>query len=139
MNDAFRVLKECTPKIKLWAHRYIDYSLETLLKCLSAIRNREISQKDVLKKFKILRNTIKNKLKNHLRESCERPPIFSKEEVSLAAHVEEMSEFSFPITSLELCHIIKSYVVELQRSIPQFTDNLPGHIGCVNFYNVDQS
>lgn len=72
-----------------------------------------MSQWDALKKFKIPRSTIKNKLKNHLRKRCGRPAIFSKEEeVSVATHVEEMSEDGFPVTLLELSHIIKSHVDE---------------------------
>lgn len=109
------------------SRRYVDYSNETLQKCLDDIRSGRHTQTSASQAYNIPRSTIKNKLKDVFNKKPGRPTVLSEDqEKAFEEHIFKMAEFGFPLTELDLRFIVKGYFDKIGRAVPQFKNNLPG-------------
>ncbi|KAJ8958362.1 hypothetical protein NQ314_006423 [Rhamnusium bicolor] len=77
--------------------------------------------------YKIPRRTIFYKLKGQHAQNPGYPAVFShEEERDFVCCIQHLSEFGFPVTEMELRHIIKTYLNQKGRKVSRFRDNLPG-------------
>ncbi|KAJ8887666.1 hypothetical protein PR048_013884 [Dryococelus australis] len=83
-----------------------------------------MSQRKAADCFDIPRRTLINKL-----NSCPGfPQIFTDDkEAKFMRCVIEMCDYGFPVTSLELQMLVKSYLARLGTNVPRFIDKCPGH------------
>lgn len=116
------------------ARRYADYTEESLQKCLEAIRKGEISQRSAAEKFNIPRRTIQYKLKGMHMLKPGHPKTFSiEEEKNFVDCVLAMSDYGFPVDTVELRFIIKSYLNRCGRTVTKFKNNLPSREWALGF------
>lgn len=106
---------------------YKNYTEETLQKILDEIKSGKISTRAASEKYGIHRNTLSSKLKGKAPLKHGGQTVFTEEEeLALISHITALSAFGFPITSIELRCIAKSYLEKQGKKVPKFTDNLPG-------------
>lgn len=98
-------------KRKLGARNYKDYDDETLSRCLSAIKNKEMSHRKASLEFGIPRRTILNKLKGYHVLKLGVPPIFSEEEENMFVNcIVKLSDYAFPMGEFDLKMVVKHYL-----------------------------
>lgn len=128
-----------TYKRKVGSRSYQDYTPETLQLCLAAVRSGRMSQRKAEQEFKIPRRTIINKLKGNQRIRPGRPSVFSEEEeVAFVNCILGFSKFGFPLDSMDLRMIVKSYLTRIGRNVSQFRNNVPGHEWVLGFLKRHQ-
>lgn len=119
-----------TYKRRLGSRPYINYSPETLARCLDAVKS-GMPQRLASETFGIARSTIKNKLKGQFtpcNTSVGGQPIFTQEEEeSFVAHILKLSEYGFPISELEFRFIVAGYLNKQGRNVSKFRNNIPGY------------
>lgn len=121
-------------KRKVGSRSYQNYSQQTLQLCLAAVRSGRMSQRKAEQEFKIPRRTIINKLKGNRNIRPGRPSVFSEEEeASFVNCILGFSEFGFPLDSMDLRMIVKSYLTRIGRNVAQFKNNVPGHEWVLGF------
>lgn len=117
-------------KRRLGSRPYINYSPETLARCLNAVKS-GMPQRLASETFGIARSTIKNKLKGELSpcsNSVGGQAIFTiEEEESFVTHIVKLSEYGFPINELELRFIVAGYLNKQGRIVSKFKNNIPGY------------
>ena len=114
-------------KRKLGSRHYADYSKEKLEECLESIRNGTFTQRKAASHFNIPRRTINYKLKQKHVKLPGKQPVFSREEEeTFVSYIEAMSDYGFPLTQQDLSFVITSYLNKIDRSIKQFSNNVPG-------------
>ena len=121
-------------KRKRGKRNYLSYSEETLHKCMGAVKAGKISINKASKDFKIPRGTIQNKLKQVHSNPVGRPRVFTPQEESLlASRVTTMCDWGFPLDKIDLRMIVNSYLLKQNRTVREFTDNIPGDDWVMNF------
>jgi DDE superfamily endonuclease/helix-turn-helix, Psq domain len=114
-------------KRKLGSRHYGDYSQEKLEECLQSIRNGTLTQRKAALHYNIPRRTINYKLKGiHLKLPGKQPVFCREEEETFVSYIEALSDYGFPLTNQDLIFVITSYLNKIDRSIKQFTNNVPG-------------
>lgn len=109
------------------ARRYADYTPEQLLQCLESIRSGTLSHRKAADEFKIPRRTILNKLRGrHVKTPGHQPVFLPEQEAIFATYVNVMSDYGFPLTAIDLQHVIKSFLDRTGRNVKIFKENLPG-------------
>lgn len=125
-------------KRKAGSRKYVDYTSETLEKCLAAVK-KGMSQRKAEEIFKIPRRTINNKLKQKHALKPGYPPVFTeKEESSFVSCIHLVSAFGFPVDEFELRCIIKTYLNRQGKIVKRFKNNLPGREWIKNFLKRHQ-
>ena len=89
----------------------IIFCLETLQKCLKAVRSGSLSINRATKEYNIPRGTIQNTLKNIHSKSVGRPTVFTKLEEELFVLRTTMCNWGFPLDKLDLC-MINAYLTK---------------------------
>lgn len=106
--------------------RYKSYSTENLLKAIQQIRKGKISINRASVEFGISKGTLMNKIKNKHTNKVGRPLVLTKnEEESIVQHMITVSEWGFPFTRADLCHLVKIYIEKAKRQAIQFKENYP--------------
>lgn len=108
---------------------YRDYSEETLKDCLDAVRN-SMSKKLASSVYGIPVRTIFCKLKEAeigiTSRTAGGQTAFSLEEHLFEQHIITVSEFGFPLTSLDIRMIVSTYLQKTGQTVDKFTNNIPG-------------
>lgn len=121
-------------KTTLRSRSYVNYSVETLEKCLEEIRSGEMIKRNAAAHYNIPRSTIKNKLKGlFTKQPGHQPAMSEATEKAFVSHVIKLSEFGFPVDHRELRFIVKSYLNNRGSSVKEFKDNLPGYDWVTSF------
>jgi len=101
----------------------VDYLASNLEECLQDIRDKKILQCKASEKYNIPWSTIKNKLKGQHSKTVGRQPVFNEaEEECFVEHMMKLTDYGFPIDTLDFRMFIKAYLDRLHR----FKDNVPG-------------
>lgn len=114
-------------KRSLGARAYRNYTDEALQNALTDIRLKKLSYRQASEKYGIHRNTLFIKMHNKNPKKVGGQTVLSStEENSLIGHIIAMANFGFPVTPLNIRHIVKEYLDKAGRKITCFKNNLPG-------------
>lgn len=111
------------------------YTKEKLQEILHEIQSGQISQRKASLKYKIARNTLKNKIKKLHTKNVGRPVVFSQEEEqAFVDHILILSDLGLPISLYDVRCIAKNYLDSNSLQIAQFKNNFPGWDWGQNFF-----
>uniref|UniRef100_A0A915HG30 Uncharacterized protein n=1 Tax=Romanomermis culicivorax TaxID=13658 RepID=A0A915HG30_ROMCU len=80
------------------------------------------------------RSTLHDKYKSNHSNKVERPTVFTQEEeLAFVDVVIKVAEWGFPLSILDLKHIIKGYLDRAGRKVENFVENKPGKELCLSF------
>jgi hypothetical protein len=119
--------KSVTPK-SLHRGRYkANYTDNMLLDALDSIESGQMSERAAAQAYGIPRSTLKDRRAERVtRETAGRPTVLSKdEELLIVERLQIQASWGFPLTSKELCIVIKGYLDSLGKTT-RFVDNTPG-------------
>jgi hypothetical protein len=103
---------------------YADYTTAQLSECLEAVQSGQMSQRRASARFKICRNTIKNKLKNQFTGKPGHPNVFTEEEEkAFASNIHKISEYGIPADQLDFRFIVKAYLTIQGGIVKSFKKN----------------
>jgi hypothetical protein len=104
--------------------KYTDAQLK---EAMDDVQNKRMSERAAALAYGIPRSTLKDRLAERVtNDSAGRPTVLSKEEEELI--VERLllhGNWGFPLTSADLCHVIKAYLDSMGRTT-RFVQNMPG-------------
>ena len=93
------------------------YTEEDMRKALKAVKNKRMSLGEASKEYGVPKVTIHDRLRGNMQEKLGRPTVLSEEEESIIVErLKLMGTWGFPLTSRDLCAIIKAYLDELGRT-----------------------
>lgn len=105
-----------------YRHRYLQ---ETLDKAIEAVKEKRMSLREAALHFKVPRTTLNDRVL-FSKNTLGRPTVLSmKEEKIFVERLMMMGDWGFPLTTKDMCHLIKDYLDSLGRTT-RFTDNKPG-------------
>ncbi|KAF2890218.1 hypothetical protein ILUMI_15955 [Ignelater luminosus] len=112
---------------KLGSRPYKDYSKEQLKKAIDAVRKGMILRK-AAEQHGVKTNIINKKMqKNHMGK-VGRPSVFNEEtENTIARCIAMCADWGFPLTTLDIRLIVKSYMDQHGYTKSRFKNNLPGY------------
>lgn len=109
------------------SRNYCNYTNVRLEEAVRNVREGRMSQRQASEMYKIPRSTLQNKIKKvHTNPPGGQTVLTVDEERKLKFHIIAASDFGFPIDSLDLRRIVKSYLDRKGVTIRKFTDNMPG-------------
>lgn len=108
-------------------HRYQNYSDEDLAAALHAVKNTDTTISAAAKKFGIPRRTLSDKLSgSHPLKTGGQPVFSAAEEHEIANTLQVAADWGFPMTSLDLRLLIKSFLNAKGVQERRFKENTPG-------------
>lgn len=119
---------------KLGARHYKNYTEETLLQAVNAVKTGAMSSREAENQFNIPRKTILNKVKEKHCEKVGHPTALTNiEERHFVDVLIACAEYGSPLTMIEMRMLIKNYLDSKGRRIHIFTDNIPGKVWLDSF------
>jgi len=102
------------------------YTVDVLRDAVAAVQE-GISIRQSSKRFGIPFGTLYNRIKkNHQMKPGGMTTLTDNEEKVIAEHVTVVSDWGFPLESLDLRLIVKGYLDRTGRNLPKWKNNLPG-------------
>ncbi|KAJ4437711.1 hypothetical protein ANN_17856 [Periplaneta americana] len=112
-----------------------------LNKCISAITEKRMSQREAARFYKIPRSSIILKMKalrtNNVTAQGRKCVFTPEKEEAFVDHAVALCEFGFPITSTDLRFIVESYLDSTGRKETRFQKNFPGKRWAKGFLSRD--
>lgn len=103
--------------------RYDEKDLELAV----AERNRGVSLRKLQSKYGISKDTIDRRAKGrHMKKAGGQTVFTSEEEKKMVDNIQLASVWGFPLTSIDVRYLIKSYLDSSGRQVSKFKKNLPG-------------
>uniref|UniRef100_A0A915KMD0 Uncharacterized protein n=1 Tax=Romanomermis culicivorax TaxID=13658 RepID=A0A915KMD0_ROMCU len=82
----------------------------------------------------ISKSTLHNKYKSNHSKKVGRPTVFTQEEeLAFIDVLIKVAEWGFPLSILDLKHIVKGYLDRAGREVENFVENKPGKELCLSF------
>ena len=114
-------------KRKRTARKYLNFTESALEKALEKIRAEKLSTREAAKLYDVSRSTLQRRLNNPNSQNTGRSPVLALEtEDIIVDQIITMSDWGFPLSSLDLRHLIQNLLNNLGVEEPRFTNNLPG-------------
>lgn len=113
---------------------YKNYSEETLDQCLREVLDGQISATAAVKKYRISKGTIINKI--HGRKGLKtggQTALSSSEELAFVNNLITCAEWGFPLTKHDLRLLVKHYLDREGKVVKQFKNNFPGEEWATSF------
>ena len=113
-------------KPKVGGRKYAAYLPSKLQEAVDKITSGELKLNRASLLYNIPKGTLHNKVKKIHRKDVGHPPVFSEsEEKSLVTHAQTVSEWGFPLTTLDLRMVAKTYLDQKGRKEKVFKNNMP--------------
>jgi hypothetical protein len=105
----------------------LNYGEDKLPKAMEEVQNGRMSEREAASTYGVPRSTLKDRLADRVtRETAGRPTVLSKgEEELIVERLLMFGHWGFPLTSADLCHVIKAYL-DAQGRTTRFVENMPG-------------
>lgn len=115
-----------TYKRQAGARKYGSYSATTVAEAVRRIETEKMSIRRASVIFNIPRGTLHNRLKKRHVQKPGRPGIFScEEERSIVMHIQTVSEWGYPFTTLDMRFVAKAVLDYKGRQEQRLKNNLP--------------
>ena len=103
------------------------YTTEQLSNAISAVVSGRLSQKEAASVYSVPRRTLGDKInKNHTGPPGRAPTLLPQEETQLVNTLNELCNWGFPLTVLDVQLIIKGFFDRKGVRLQRFKNNLPG-------------
>lgn len=102
------------------------YTKEALDAAIKAVREKRLSLGEAVREFGVPKTTLHDRLHDRVSGTLGRPTCLSKEEeLIIVERLLLMGEWGFPLTTMDLRLLIKTYL-DSQGRVSRFPDNMPG-------------
>jgi helix-turn-helix, Psq domain len=127
-------------KKKPGCRKYHAYSESSVEKAVRKIKSGKLSLRQASKKFNVPKSTLSNRARGvHSGKPGHSTAFSEQEEQSLLNHIQAVSDWGFPFTTLDMRFFAKSFLDSTGKRVKCFKNNLPSSDWALSFLKRHQA